>query len=105
MAKVYVLGDDGHDLSNAKEFGDILFVKEEGKYKVFSPSEVIVELKEQLRWFTGEDYLLISGSPFVMGLAMSMLFLSTMDKVNVLLFDAKKRQYFPRTITSNQLEI
>ena len=102
MSNVYILSDTGHDLSDAKKFGEIIIVSEE-KYPIFNPSEVIQTIRRGLLDFNEHDYLIVSGASLVLGLALSHLFLSGAEKINVLIFDAKRREYVPRTLTSNQL--
>ena len=97
MSKVYVMNKSGHDFSDAEKHGELVYLTE-GKHNIFSTGAMIQDLKNKLRDFKpSEDFLLMSGSPFVAASAMSII-LTKIRSVNVLLFDAKNRVYVPRTV-------
>lgn len=101
MAKVYVLNEVDHDFSSATEFGE-LTMNPIRNYPIFNVGQSIAMLKDFLSEYKEGDYLTVSGSPFIMGMAFTTL-LSKFGSIHILLFDAKGRKYIPRTITRDQL--
>lgn len=101
MSRVFVLNEVEHDFSTASEFGE-LSINPVRNYPVFNVGASLTILKNFISDYKEGDYLIQSGSPFIMGLAFAAL-LVKFESINVLLFDAKGRKYVPRTITRNQL--
>lgn len=103
MSKVYILNNSGNDYSEATNFGELLIVND-GPYSIFNTGNLINSLKTKFMEFNAKgDYLVMSGSPFVAAMTLTLL-LEHNKMINVLLFDAKRRTYIPRTIKLDQLK-
>lgn len=59
MKKVFILADGGHDYSDAKRFGDLIFlnIPSEAKWDI---ARLYSEMKEGLMKAEHDDYLIIS---------------------------------------------
>jgi hypothetical protein len=105
MAKVWITHDgNGTDFSRASAFGDLVVLKS-GPVNPFNPDGLYTELEAALEKFDSEtDHFLPMGNVLVSSLAMVALanIVGCSDcgpsPVKLLLFDAKKRDYFARTI-------
>lgn len=103
MARVFVLNKSAHDFSSAESFGELIFVTD-GHYNIFNTGQLIQFLANFFSDFDSqEDFLVMSGSPFVASLAFTYL-INNVNSVKLLLFDAKQRIYIPRTLTFTQFK-
>lgn len=99
---VYVVADRGHDLSAAREFGEVVFLAPFVP-NVFATDNMAKRLNEKLQDSRPEDYLLASGSLPVNMMAFGSMLLKH-GKVNLLIFDPKLGRYVRRVITEDHLD-
>lgn len=102
--KVYIVNSAGHDYSKAERFGELV-VLSEGSLPVFAVDRIRVLYEEGLESFDWErDYLLFSGNliPNVIALGVAIV-KSEMLRINVLIFDAKKRSYVERQLDFSRI--
>lgn len=102
--KVYVVNYAEQDMSSAERFGELIYLTEGKGVNIFSTDSLLSEIKPKLRDFEESDFLLLSGHP-VLNIIASALIWFKYGRVNVLIFDAKTRDYQPQTITENQLSL
>jgi len=100
LSKVYVINAAGHSYDAAKEFtNEPLIPLTEGRINIFDVSLLTVEFAEKLQHFTSDDYLMLTGSPVLSAIALSVLKETyAHGEVNVLLFHAGMNKYIPRRI-------
>ena len=102
--RVYIVNHSGQDMSSAERFGDLIYLTE-GKYiNIFSTDSLLNEIMPKLEDIEETDFLLLSGHA-VLNVLAAMLVAFKYGRVNVLIFDAKTRDYQPQTITENQLSL
>ena len=110
MAKVYLVqdlplikehedpekvGQPRFDLSPAIKYGEIKVMFSRLKQMQFSPGPLILEIKNSLKDFTSEDYLLLYGDPALIGVVCSVASDITNGKYKLLKWDRIASGYFP----------
>jgi len=106
MSKVFVVQDtkwvdpkDGQlkpkfDFSPAGEFGELVFLLGSNA-SPFNLPPVLTELQERLKEFGDDDYLLLVGSPVLLGLATAIAADYNDGRVNMLQWSGAKHSYIP----------
>lgn len=97
MSKVWIVGDAGHDYSEAQKFGDLEFIFKQRAYP-FGRVDVL-EKEFNLRDIRENDYLLLSG-PLINNAVAAALWLKQHGYVNLLLFNAKREVYVEKVWTT-----
>ena len=103
IPKVYVIQEiagtkDGKPKINilgAANYGTFKFLLPELSQMIFSPGPLIFKLREGLRNYTIQDYLLLTGDPAIIGVACSIVSDITNGKFNLLKWDKQERKYYP----------
>ena len=101
--KVYVIqeipgtkeGRPKINIMGAKEYGEFVFLLPELSQIIFSPGPIIFKLRQLLKNYTDQDYLLLTGDPAIIGVACSVVSDITGGKYNVLKWDKQERKYYP----------
>tara|TARA_R100000306_G_scaffold18481_1_gene22871 strand:- start:352 stop:714 length:363 start_codon:yes stop_codon:yes gene_type:complete len=101
--KVYVIqeipgtkeGRPKINIMGAKEYGEFIFLLPELSQIIFSPGPIIFKLRQLLKNYTDQDYLLLTGDPAIIGVACSVVSDITGGKYNVLKWDKQERKYYP----------
>ena len=101
--KVYVIQHiagtaDGRpkiNIMGAADYGKFKFLLPEFSQMIFSPGPLIFKLRKELKDFTTEDYLLLTGDPAIIGVACSIVSDMTNGKYNLLKWDKQEKQYYP----------
>ena len=83
------------NIMGAAQFGTFKFLLPELSQIIFSPGPLIFKLRNLLKNFTSEDYLLLTGDPAIIGVACSIVSDMTNGKYNLLKWDKQERQYYP----------
>ena len=86
------------NILGASEYGTFKFLLPELSQIIFSPGPLIFKLRKELKDFTTEDYLLLTGDPAIIGVACSIVSDMTNGKYNLLKWDKQERKYYPITI-------
>ena len=81
--------------SNYSSSGKFIFLLPEFSQIIFSPGPLIYKLRKNLKDFTREDYLLLTGDPAIIGVACSIVSDITNGKYNLLKWDKHERKYYP----------
>ena len=81
--------------SNYSSSGKFNFLLPEFSQIIFSPGPLIYKLRQGLKDFTKEDYLLLTGDPAIIGVACSIASDITNGKFNLLKWDKQERRYYP----------
>ena len=83
------------NIMGAAEYGIFKFLLPELSQIIFSPGPLIFKLREGLKNYTIEDYLLLTGDPAIIGVACSVVSDITNGKYNLLKWDRQERTYYP----------
>ena len=101
--KVYVIqeisgtkeGKPKINILGAAHYGVLKFLLPEMSQIIFSPGPLIMKLRQGLKDYTADDYLLLTGDPAIIGVACSIVSDITNGKYNVLKWDKQERKYYP----------
>ena len=88
--KINIMGAASYATSNKFNF-----LLPEFSQMIFSPGPLIYKLRQGLKNFKVEDYLLLTGDPAIIGVACSIVSDITNGKFNVLKWDKQERKYYP----------
>ena len=102
-ATVYVIqeipgtrsGNPKINIMGAAEYGKFKFLLPEFSQIIFSPGPLVYKLRQGLKSFTKDDYLLLTGDPAIIGVACSIVSDITNGKYNLLKWDKQERKYYP----------
>jgi len=86
------------NIMGAADYGSLTFLLPELSQIIFSPGPLIFKLRKALKNFTGEDYLLLTGDPAIIGVACSIVSDITNGKYKLLKWDKQEKKYYPITI-------
>ena len=92
--KVYVVSGSSHDFSQAKKFGELVFLSE-GPMNRYAVNDMYRQFWARMEGSNEDDYLLVCGLAIMNAVAASIL-MSKHNKINYLLF--KKGGYLERNI-------
>ena len=81
--------------SNYSSSGEFNFLLPEFSQMIFSPGPLIYKLRQGLKNYTSDDYLLLTGDPALIGVACSIVSDITNGKYNILKWDKQERKYYP----------
>ena len=81
--------------SNYSSSGKFHFLLSEFSQMIFSPGPLIYKLRQGLKKFTSNDYLLLTGDPAIIGVACSIVSDITGGKFKLLKWDKQERKYYP----------
>ena len=108
--KVYVIqeipgtkeGRPKINIMGAKEYGEFVFLLPELSQIIFSPGPIIFKLRQLLKNYTDQDYLLLTGDPAIIGVACSIVSDITNGKYKLLKWDKQERKYYPIEINLHE---
>ena len=86
------------NIIGAAEYGDLKFLLPELSQIIFYPGPLIFKLRNALKKYTREDYLLLTGDPAIIGVACSIVSDITNGKYKLLKWDKQEKKYYPITI-------
>ena len=103
MSKVYLtqeipgtsIGQPKYNVLGAQKFGQIVTVLPEKSQIILSPGPLIHKLRTALKDDTTDDYLLLSGDPKVIGLAIAVACDINNGKYTTLTWDRQEKMYYP----------
>ena len=81
--------------SNYSSSGKFHFLLSEFSQMIFSPGPLIYKLRQGLKNYTSDDYLLLTGDPAIIGVACSIVSDITGGKFKLLNWDKQERKYYP----------
>ena len=90
------------NIMSASKYGKFKFLLPEFSQIIFSPGPLIYKLRQGLKNFTTEDYLLLTGVPAIIVVAGSMLNEITNGKYSLLKWDKQDRIYYPIKINLHE---
>ena len=83
------------NIMGAQKYGDIKVLLREDSQIIFSPGPIVYNLRQKLKDFTQEDYLLLTGDPAIIGIACSVVSDITNGIYNLLKWDRQESTYYP----------
>ena len=83
------------NIMGASQYGSFKFLLPELSQIIFSPGPLIIKLRQGLKNYRSNDYLLLTGDPAIIGVACSIASDITNGKYNVLKWDKQERKYYP----------
>ena len=86
------------NIIGAQKYGEFKFLLPEFSQMIFSPGPLIYKLRQGLKNFKAEDYLLLTGDPAIIGVACSIVSDITGGKFRLLKWDKQERKYYPISI-------
>ena len=86
------------NIMSAREYGDFKFLLPEFSQIIFSPGPLVFKLRNLLKDYTSDDYLLLTGDPAIIGIACSIVSEITNGKFNLLKWDRQEKMYYPLKI-------
>ena len=86
------------NIMGASQYGSFKFLLPELSQIIFSPGPLIMKLRQGLKDYRSNDYLLLTGDPAIIGVACSIASDITNGKYNVLKWDKQERKYYPINI-------
>jgi len=104
MSKVYLVqdipidretGQLKYNVMGAQKYGEITVMFPAKAQMIFSPGPLIINIKNKLKDFTSEDYLLLSGDPAIIGVTCSVASDITNGKFKLLKWDRQEKTYYP----------
>ena len=90
------------NIMGASKYGEFKFLLPEFSQIIFSPGPLIYKLRQALKNFTTEDYLLLTGDPAIIGVACSIVSDITNGKYKLLKWDKQERRYYPIVINLHE---
>ena len=88
-------GNPKINIMGASKYGKFKFLLSEFSQIIFSPGPLIYKLRQGLKNYTSDDYLLLTGDPALIGVACSIVSDITNGKYNILKWDKQERKYYP----------
>ena len=83
------------NIIGASQYGSFKFLLPELSQIIFSPGPLIMKLRQSLKDYKPDDYLLLTGDPAIIGVACSIVSDITNGKYNLLKWDKQERRYYP----------
>ena len=87
-------GNPKINIMGAQKYGEFKFLLPEFSQMIFSPGPLIYKLRQGLKNFKAEDYLLLTGDPAIIGVACSIVSDITGGKFRLLKWDKQERKYY-----------
>jgi|TARA_R110002012_G_C11474264_1_gene594306 hypothetical protein len=99
---VYVVQEvPGRNILGARKYGDLQVLLPSNVNIVLSPSPTISRLRQSLKNFSKDDYLLLMGDPAAIGIACIITSEYTVGKFSLLKWDRIEKTYYPVEIRIN----
>ena len=90
------------NIMSASKYGKFKFLLPEFSQIIFSPGPLIFKLRNLLKDYTVNDYLLLTGDPAIIGVACSIVSDMTGGKYSLLKWDKQDRIYYPIKINLHE---
>jgi hypothetical protein len=103
MKKVYVINKGCHDISDAKAYGELVYLSE-GSINKFNTSTMYRRFLEELNSSSPNDHILVSGLTVMCCVACS-IFATLHGRVNLLLYKSSRKKQIPGYYVSREIVI
>jgi hypothetical protein len=99
MPTVFVVQESpGKDIIAAASFGNIEVLMPPNRQIMFSPVPAVRHIRDKLRNFSDEDFILAIGDPVAIGVACAIAADINAGRVKILKWDRLNTRYYPVTI-------
>jgi len=92
------IGRPKFNIMGALKYGKLKVLLKENAQIVLSPGPVVFELRRLLKNYTSKDFLLLSGDPSVIGIAVAIVSDINNGRFNLLKWDRQEKVYYPLEI-------
>ena len=89
------IGRPKYNIIGAQKYGKLKVLLKENTQIIMSPGPIIFELRRLLKNYTSKDYLLLSGDPSVIGIAVAIVSDINNGRFNLLKWDRQEQMYYP----------
>ena len=86
------------NIMGALKYGKLKVLLKENTQIVLSPGPIVFELRRLLKNYTSKDFLLLSGDPSVIGIAVAIVSDINHGRFNLLKWDRQEKVYYPLEI-------
>ena len=86
------------NIMGALKYGKLKVLLKENTQIVLSHGPIVFELRRLLKNYTSKDYLLLSGDPSVIGIAVAIVSDINNGRFNLLKWDRQEKVYYPLEI-------
>jgi len=83
------------NIMGALKYGKLKVLLKENTQIVLSPGPIVFELRRLLKDYSSNDYLLLSGDPSVIGIAVAVVSDINNGRFNLLKWDRQEKVYYP----------
>ena len=90
------------NIMGASKYGEFKFLLPEFSQIIFSPGPLVYKLRQGLKDFNENDYLLLTGDPAIIGVACSIVSDITNGRYNLLKWDKQEKKYYPIEINLHE---
>ena len=90
------------NIMGALKYGKLKVLLKENTQIVLSPGPIVFELRRLLKNYTSKDYLLLSGDPSVIGIAVAIVSDINNGRFNLLKWDRQEQMYYPLEINLHE---
>ena len=91
---VYVLQEMGRNIRSAEKFGDLKVLLPDNRQIVLSSGAIAFKLKQELKNFNDDDYLLLIGDPAIIAVAAAVAAKVNNGFFKVLKWDRDDKAYY-----------
>ena len=91
---VYVLQEMGRNIRSAEKFGDLKIVLPDNRQMILSSGPLTFKLRQELRDFNDNDYLLLIGDPAIIAVAGAIAADINNGRFKVLKWDRNESRYY-----------
>jgi len=91
---VYVLQEIGRNIRSAEKFGDLKICLPDNRQMILSSGPLTFKLKQELKDFNDNDYLLLMGDPAIIAVAGAIASENNNGRFKVLKWDRNEMKYY-----------
>ena len=91
---VYVLQEMGRNVRSAEKFGDLKVCLPDNRQMILSSGPLTFKLKQELKDFNDNDYLLLIGDPAIIAVAGAIASENNNGRFKVLKWDRNEMKYY-----------
>ena len=91
---VYVLQEMGRNIRSAEKFGDLKICLPDNRQMILSSGPLTFKLKQELKDFNDNDYLLLMGDPAIIAVAGAIASENNNGRFKILMWDRNEMKYY-----------
>lgn len=103
MATVHITQDtEGRNFLPAKAYGELNLIMPSKAQVILTATPAIRRMRRELRDFSDDDFLLLSGDPAIMGIALAVAADINQGRVKILKWDRLEKTYYDVSINIHE---